>query len=283
LAYKAKLRGGRERQSGTVDQLSNGRGKRAWRLLDTEYDDPVVNLGIEEAIMEKVGAGESPNTLRFWRNLKTVVVVGKFQIPDLEVNKEACRKYSATVVRRFTGGGTVYHDEGNLNYSVAVRRDDPIVSGMIAEITPKLCKGVVEGLRMLGLNAELEHEGVYIHINGKKVSGTAGIVKRTVAFIHGTLLVDSDTAKLKEILDVPPYLSTSELRRFVRSVRREVTSIRAELGREVTMHEVKNAIKKGFAKALGVELKPGNLLESELLLSQKIASSRYDDIMIRSP
>ena len=283
MADMAKLGGGREKQSGTVNKPNNAHGKQAWRLLDIELDDPILNLAVEEAILEKVGAGESPNTFRFWRNLRPVAVVGKFQIPELEVNKEACKRYSAAVVRRFTGGGTVYNDIGNLNYSIAIRRDNPLVSGMIAEMAPRLCYGVVEGLRMLGLNAEFEHEGVYIHINGKKISGTAGIVKRTVVFIHGTLLVYSDTKKLKEILDVPPYPSTSEPKRFVRSVRRDVTSIRAELGREVTMNDVKEAIRNGYAKALGIELKLGRLLESELLLSRDIASSRYDEIMILSP
>jgi lipoate-protein ligase A len=279
----AKLDGGRENQDSSESCLRKGNGRQTWRLLDIEHDDPVLNLGIEEAILEKVGAGEVPNTIRLWRNTKPVVLVGKFQIPELEVNKQACRKYSATVVRRFTGGGTVYTDKGNLNYSIAVRRDDPIMPAMIAEITPKLCTGVVEGLRILGLSAEFEPEGVYIRINGKKVSGTAGIVKRTVAFTHGTLLISSDIAKLDEILHVPPYPSTSKLRRFVRSVHREVTSLAVELRREITMDEVKSAIKRGFSRAFEVELKPGKLLESELLLSRQIASSRRDQMTICSP
>jgi lipoate-protein ligase A len=277
-----KLLSNKDEQSGTADKLSGFIRKQTWRLLDIEHDDPVINFAIEEAILEKVGASEAPNTIRFWRNLNTVVVVGKFQIPEFEINKEACTKYSATIMRRFTGGGTVYNDCGNLNYSIAVRRDDPIIPAVIAQITPKLCEGVVEGLRLLGLNAEFEPEGVYIHINGRKVSGTAGIVKRNVAFMHGTLLVNSNLAKLKEILEVPPYPSTPQLRRFVKSTRRMVTSIETELGREVTLDEVKDAIKQGFTKTLGIELQPGKLLDSELFLSKNVAARKRGEMVICS-
>ncbi|WXG45107.1 MAG: lipoate--protein ligase family protein [Promethearchaeati archaeon SRVP18_Atabeyarchaeia-1] len=275
-----KLHGEKGSQIVRGDKREEVGKRQVWRLLETECDDPVLNLGIEEAIVEKVSTGEAPNTVRFWRNTGTVAVIGRFQIPELEVNKEACRKYSLTVVRRFTGGGTVYNDGGNLNYSIAVRRDNPIIPGIIAQITPTLCRGVVEGLRTLGLNAEFEQEGAYIHINGKKISGTAGIVKRTLVFVHGTLLISSDLSRLREVLDVPPYTSLSQQRRFVKSNRREVTSIEAELGRSVTFEEVKDAIKVGFAKNLGIELRTGRMLGSELLLSKEIAERKHSEIMI---
>jgi len=256
---------------------------QVWRLLDVEFDDAVSNLSVEEAIMEKVSGGEAPDTIRFWRIPSITVVVGRFQIPEFEVNREACRKYGVTVVRRFTGGGAVYHDSGNLNYTIAVRRSNPILPTMIAEIPPTLCKGVVEGSKVLGLNADFEPKGVYIHINGKKISGTATIVRRTAAFMHGTLLVNSDLKKLREILDVPPYPSEGQLRRFVKSVRKEVTSLQAELGRKVTVEEVKEALKKGFAKALNVKLERGELLQCELELAKKIATEKHDETIIYSP
>lgn len=79
-------------------------------------------------------------------------------------------------------------------------------------------------------------------------------------FVHGTLLISSDLSRLREVLDVPPYTSLSQQRRFVKSNRREVTSIEAELGRSVTFEEVKDAIKVGFAKNLGIELRTGRML-----------------------
>jgi len=92
-----------------------------WRLLDVEYrDDPFMNMSVEEAIPREVGEGKAPNTVRFWHNSNTIVL-GCFQSATLEVNFDACKETGTTVVRRFTGGGAVYHDAGNLNYAVSLK------------------------------------------------------------------------------------------------------------------------------------------------------------------
>jgi lipoate-protein ligase A len=283
LAAIAKVEGNKGKQVSSVGKVKEAANRRVWRVLDTSYDDPIFNLALEEAIIEKVGAGEAPNTLSFWRNPDTVVVVGKFQIPELEVNKLALRKYSATVIRRFTGGGTVCTDQGSLNYSIIVNRDDPIVPKVISEVAPTFCEGVIEGLGILGLNAEFEPEGVYISIHGKKVSGTAGLIKRSVVFIHGTLLVNSDLTKLREILNVPPYPPGDKLRRYVKSIHRDITSIEAELHAEATIIQVKEAIKEGFAKALKIVLQEEEPLESEIALAKEIAAKKSNEIVISMP
>jgi lipoate-protein ligase A len=272
------------KRQASASRRSEPHGKQVWRLLDVEYADSCFNFSIEEAIMEKVAEGESPNTIRFWRNPNTTVVIGKYQIPELEVNREAIKKYSAMVVRRFTGGGTVYNDSGNLNYSISVKRKNPLIPSVVADIAPTLCKGVAEGLRILGLNAELKSEGgLYIHVDGKKVSGTAGKVQRSVVFVHGTLLVNSDLTKLREILDVPPYPQNAKLKRFVKSVRREVTSIEAELDKRIKLDDVKEALRKGFSKALDIELRQGELSQSELKLAEEIYAKKRDLMMINLP
>src|SRR3989442_7324941 len=93
-----------------------------WRLLDTEYrDDPFMNMSVEEAIPRAVGEGSAPNTVRFWHNSNTIVL-GCFQSADLKVNYDACKETGTQVVRRFTGGGGVYHDAGNLNYAISLKK-----------------------------------------------------------------------------------------------------------------------------------------------------------------
>lgn len=255
-------------------------GERVWRLVDFEYDDAVLNLAVEEAIMEKVCQGEAPNTIRFWTNPRPTVVIGKFQIPEFEVDKEVCEKHGVGVVRRFTGGGTVYHDRGNLNYAISVRRDNPLIPPTIDKIRPALCAGVVEALKLLGLNAKFEPRGVYIHVKGEKVSGMAALVTRTAVFLHGTLLINSDLTRLRQVLSMPPYPKDAGLKRFVKSTRKEVTSIQEQMGREVSVNDVKEALRKGFAKALGIELQQGELLTSELKQAEEIVNKRRNEIIV---
>jgi lipoate-protein ligase A len=254
--------------------------KRAWRLVDAEYEDAVLNLAVEEAIMEKVGQGESPNTVRLWTNPKPTIVVGKFQIPELEVNKEACKRHGVLVLRRFTGGGTVYHDKGNLNYAISARRDDPIIPQTVDKIRPTLCAGIVEALRILGVNAKFEPKEAYIHVKGKKISGTAALATRSIVFLHGTLLVNSDLTILREVLDVPPYPKDAGLKRFVKSIRKEVTSIQEQMAKEVSVGDVKEALTEGLRKVLGIELQRGEISDSELEVAKQIVARRRDGIII---
>jgi lipoate-protein ligase A len=230
--------------------------------------------------MEKVSRGEAPNTIRFWTNPKPTVIVGRFQTPELEVNKEACKRHHPLVVRRFTGGGTVYHDKGNLNYAISVRRDDPIIPKTLDKIRPILCAGIIKALEMLGLDAKFESKGAYIHVNGKKISGTAALATRNVVFLHGTILVDSDLPRLREVLDVPPYPKDSRLKRFVKSARKEVTSVNEQLGRKTSVDDVKRALTEGFREALRIELQPGELSNSELELTKQIAAKKKNEIIV---
>ncbi len=128
-----------------------------WRLLDTEYrDDPFMNMSVEEAIPRAVGDGTAPNTVRFWHNSNTIVL-GCFQSADLEVNYDACRETGTQVVRRFTGGGAVYHDAGNLNYAISLKKGHPLVpDNDLQLIFQRLSEGTVEGLRSLGVRAEFQ-------------------------------------------------------------------------------------------------------------------------------
>ena len=174
-----------------------------WRLLDTEYrDDPFMNMSVEEAIPRAVGEGSAPNTVRFWHNSNTIVL-GCFQSADLEVNYDACKETGTQIVRRFTGGGAVYHDAGNLNYAISLKKGHPLVPDNDLQLVfQRLSEGTVEGLRSLGVQAEFQPIND-IQVDGRKVSGAAGSVRRGTVFHHGCVLVASDLAILGRVLNVP--------------------------------------------------------------------------------
>ena len=99
-----------------------------------------------------------------------------------EANLEARKKYGATIVRRFTGGGAVYHDYGNLNYAISIRNDHPLVPNDVLEIYKVLSVGIIEGLRLLGLTAEFIPVND-IQIDGKEVSGMAASLNWGAVFV----------------------------------------------------------------------------------------------------
>src|SRR3990172_9373973 len=93
-----------------------------WRMLCNSYPSPSQNLALEEALLECCELGNFTPTCRIWFNSPSVVM-GRFQDVSLEVNTQLCSRKGVQIVRRFTGGGTVYHDEGNLNLTILSKRN----------------------------------------------------------------------------------------------------------------------------------------------------------------
>lgn len=243
-----------------------------WRLVDVEYrDNPFMNMSVEEAIPRAVGEGRTPNTVRFWHNSNTIVL-GCFQSAPLEVNFDACRETGTTVVRRFTGGGAVYHDAGNLNYAISLKKGHPLVPDTDLQLVfKKLSVGAVEGLRNLGLNAGFQPVND-IQVDGKKVSGAAGSIRWGTVFHHGCILVASDLAILGRVLNVPQVKLAD---RHVASVQKRVTTVRDELGKDVTTRDVRDGIVNGIESSYNVRLEEGPLTKSELSTAKELYDTKY--------
>ena len=243
-----------------------------WRLVDVEYrDDPFMNMSVEEAIPRAVGEGKAPNTVRFWHNSNTIVL-GCFQSAALEVNFDVCKETGTTVVRRFTGGGAVYHDAGNLNYAISLKRGHPLVPDTDLQLVFKrLSEGAVEGLQSLGVNAEFQPVND-IQVEGKKVSGAAGSIRWGAIFHHGCILVASDLAILARVLNVSKVKLAD---RHVASVQKRVTTVRAELGKNVTTRDVRDGIVRGMENSYRVRLEEGALTKSELSAAKELYDTKY--------
>jgi lipoate---protein ligase len=243
-----------------------------WRLVDLEYrDDPFMNMSVEEAIPHAVGEGKAPNTVRFWHNSNTIVL-GCFQSADLEVNFEACKQTGTEVVRRFTGGGAVYHDGGNLNYAISIKKGHPLVPDSdLQQVFRRLSEGAVDGLKSLGVRAEFQPIND-IQVDGKKVSGAAGSVRWGTIFHHGCILVASDLAILGKVLNVPKQKLADK---HVASVQKRVTTVRDELQREVTTREVRDAILRGIEEEHDVKLEEGGLSKGEMSTVKELYDNKY--------
>lgn len=159
--------------------------------------DPHYNLAFEEYIFNTV---KNEDVFLIWKNSPSVIC-GSFQNIFREVHVPTLMKKQIPILRRISGGGTVYHDEGNLNYS--------IITGDLGGDYAKPLDIIISALKKLGIDA-LRGEGSDISVEGKKISGSAQKTACGRTLHHGTLLFSSDLSALRDITEKrksPDYLS----------------------------------------------------------------------------
>ncbi len=156
------------------------------RLMQSAATDPWRNLAIEELLMER--AAQGARILFLWQ-AEPVVVIGKNQNPWRECPLPVLRAEGIRLARRFSGGGAVYQDLGNLNFAFFSPRVD--------YDSRRSFSVVMDALSGLGLSATLTPRNG-LEVAGKKISGNAFCFKRGAALHHGTLLVKADLKRLKD-------------------------------------------------------------------------------------
>ena len=228
--------------------------------LETGSENPFYNLAFEEYVLTHRREGDY---LILWQNDNTVVI-GQNQNAEAEINRSFVEAHGIRVVRRMTGGGAVYHDLGNLNYSFITDAGDASQLTMEVFTAP-----VVEALRSLGLQAEASGRNDIL-VNGKKVSGTAQRMAGGRILHHGTLLFDSDAEMVSGALHADPEKFRSK---SAKSVRSRVGNIRAELAQDLTLVEFWDYLKKTLTKD---GFLPQQLTEEELAAVMDLKESKYD-------
>jgi len=245
----------------------------SWRLLDIEFDNPFFDIAVEEAILTLVGKKTVPTTIRFWRT-KNTIFIGRFQCYEHEVNLELCNKHNVKIVRRFTGGGAVYHDYGNLNYSIFLHKTHPLIQAEIPDLIDSQIfgQGIIRGLKKLNIEANLLKEGG-IGVKGLKISGTARSLRKGAYLHHGSLLVNSDLDFLQKVLQgkqIDPD------KRCLPSKKSLVTSIEHELGKKMSIVKVKEVLITAFEEVFNMKLNPSQLTNDELRLAKRLFDEKYD-------
>lgn len=192
--------------------------------------DPRINLAIEEYALKNLDINES--YLLFYIN-KPSIIIGKNQNTIEEVNQDYVEQNEITVVRRLSGGGAVYHDLGNLNFSF-ITKDD----GESFHNFKKFTEPVVKALGKLGVQAELSGRND-IMAEGKKISGNAMFATKGRMFSHGTLLFNSEMDHIVSALKVKKDKIESK---GIKSVRSRVGNIADFLKEPMTIEEFRSFI-----------------------------------------
>lgn len=237
----------------------------ATRYLETGSTDPFYNLAFEEVVLRHRREG---NYLILWQNDNTVVI-GQNQNAEAEINRTFVEAHGIRVVRRTTGGGAVYHDLGNLNYSFITDAGDAASLSM-----QEFTRPVVEALQGLGLSAETSGRNDIL-VNGRKVSGTAQRLLKGRVLHHGTLLFDSDPDMVAGALHVDPAKFVSK---GAKSVRSRIGNIRSQLPRDMELPEFWSYLKKTLSGSGVLEdtLTTEELEEAETLRREKYATWEWN-------
>ena len=204
-----------------------------------ESVNPYHNLAIEQYLMETVG--EDSCILYLWQNSRTVVI-GRNQNAWAECRTTELNRDGGHLARRLSGGGAVYHDMGNLNFTFLVSKKNYDL--------PKQLQVIVEACRNLGLDAQISGRND-VHIDGRKFSGNAFFDSKGQAYHHGTLLISVDMSKLGQ------YLMPSKAKlqsKGVDSVRSRVVNLK-ELCPDLTIGRMKEEMLKAFQTVYGMESK----------------------------
>jgi len=202
--------------------------------IESPSTDPAWNLALEEYVFSHMDPREEYFML--WQNHNTVVI-GKNQNTIAEINTDYVKEKNITVVRRLSGGGAVYHDMGNLNFSFIADAQN------MNEINFKrFCLPVVETLLSMGVPAEVNGRNDMV-IAGKKFSGNAQYTKNDRVLHHGTLMFCSDLGVVSAALK--PNKTKLETK-GIASVSSRVCNISEFLPEDVTLEQFRNRLKRNI-------------------------------------
>lgn len=220
------------------------RSIRVWQSAD---DLPAVNLALEEWLFR--GRQGHERWLLVYRNAPCVVI-GRNQNPWLECDLDVVHAQQVTLVRRISGGGTVYHDPGNLNCAFVLPRDEYDPEGCI--------KLIAAALQNLGLPAR-QCKRHTIWVGERKVAGSAFMLTGRSALLHVCLLVNADLTQLRRCLTVPPRKISGKA---VESVRAPVANL-AETRPDISSGQIVDRIVAGCGHRWNVtELRHGPMREA---------------------
>ncbi len=188
-----------------------------------ESTDPYFNVATDEYILKHM----DEDCFMLWRNDKAIIV-GQYQNTLAEINYDYVKANQIAVVRRISGGGAVYHDLGNLNFSFTQQGKDANLSDF-----EKFTRPIVEVIQSLGADARFEGKND-LTIDGKKIAGNAAHIHKHKILHHGCLLFASEIRDVSEALRINPV---KYIDKAIKSVPKRVTNISEHLKQPVTLEK----------------------------------------------
>lgn len=245
-----------------------------WRLLLDDVGDSAWNMAVDRAIQIEHAKGNVPSTVRLYRWSQPTVTIGRFQ-SQLDVNVAVCTHYNVAIVRRFTGGRGVLHDD-EVTYSIIAGVADGIPRGVTASYRV-FASALLGVYKILGVDAELTSRprahcaspACYLHathadlsVGSAKLAGSAQVWHGQTVLQHGSFTRTRDIARESEVFN----LEKADAARL----RQTTVTLADLLDNPPSLAEITNAAVTGFAVGLGVVLEPGVLKRAEIRTAQEL-------------
>ena len=252
---------------------------KPFRVIETGLRGGRANIAFDQALIDAHKAGEVPDTIRFIR-FKPCALIGIHQILSDEVKVDYCRANGIEIVRRITGGGGLYFDEGQIGWELVCQRS-ALGPHSLAEVSRRICEALALGLNKLGVPARFRPRND-IEVDGRKISGTGGIFDGDLLLYQGTLLVDFDPAKMVACLNIP---AAKLAKRNLDSAESRIITMREVLGERVPdFPAIYQAMCDGFAEGLGIapqwgKVSPGEEARADQIYREEIGTDAYVEML----
>ena len=234
-----------------------------FRIIDTGVREGRANIAFDPALIELRQQDKVPDTIRFMRFPPTALI-GRHQDLSREVNLDYCDKDGVGVVRRVTGGGAIYLDEGQLGWELVFHKASLGIPNL-ADLAAAICNAAAAGLRELGVNAKFRPRND-IEVDGRKISGTGGFFDGDILIYQGTVLVDMNSAQMVRALNIP---EAKVAKHYLDSAEQRVVTLKELLGDDLPdIDTIQAALIKGFTQTLGIDAQPGEITDAEEALAK---------------
>jgi len=240
---------------------------KSFRVIDTGIRDGRRQIAFDQALIDAHQSGRIPDTIRFLRFPRTVLI-GRHQALSREIKLAHCREHGIGVVRRITGGGALYFDEGQLGWELVFHRATLGITAL-GDLARGICEGAALGLAKLGVAAKFRPRND-IEVDGRKISGTGGFFDGDTLFYQGTVLIDMNPADMLAALNVP---NAKAIQRPLDAAAQRVVTLKELLGVAPPIETIQRMLLAGFAERLGIEPVQGAITAEE----ESLAARHYDD------
>ena len=240
----------------------------SFRIIDTGVREGRANIAFDAALIEERRDGHVPDTIRFLRFPPTALI-GRHQDLSREINLDYCKANDVGVVRRITGGGAIYLDEGQLGWELVFHRGSLGIPAL-PDIAREICTAAAAGLAEFGVDAKFRPRND-IEVGGRKISGTGGFYDGDILIYQGTVLVDLNPQRMVQALNIP---EAKLAKRQLASGADRVVTLKELLGADTPdLEALQAALVKGFRDVLDIEAEWGDITDGE----ERLAREFFDD------